>query len=313
MNWSASAPSNIALIKYMGKVDHQHNVPTNASISYTLNSLQTTVELSLLPAASKDQWLPFEGDPLHLSSKAQQRFLAHLQWLKDKFNFTGSFIVRSKNNFPLGCGLASSASSFAALTQCAVKALTELTEQNPLSVVEQATLSQAGSGSSCRSFFSPWAKWDKTGVYPINIPYDKLHHQVIVIDDQEKAISSSEAHRRVITSPLFNGRPQRAEQRLSQLVTALSAHAWEKAFHLCWDEFQDMHQLFITSEPAFSYFNARCHTVLNALEKLWQTTGHGPLVTMDAGPNIHLLYQAQDQGLADEFYQKHLEGIFRVI
>ena len=44
--WVASAPSNIALIKYMGKTDEQDNRPTNRSLSYTLNHLRTTVELT---------------------------------------------------------------------------------------------------------------------------------------------------------------------------------------------------------------------------------------------------------------------------
>lgn len=41
----ASAPSNIALIKYMGKTDAVSNKPTNVSISYTLDELKTFVRM----------------------------------------------------------------------------------------------------------------------------------------------------------------------------------------------------------------------------------------------------------------------------
>ncbi len=41
----ASAPSNIALIKYMGKVDTATNKPTNSSLSWTLNSLRSFVRI----------------------------------------------------------------------------------------------------------------------------------------------------------------------------------------------------------------------------------------------------------------------------
>ena len=38
MEWFAKAPSNIALIKYMGKKDAELNLPMNSSLSYTLSS-----------------------------------------------------------------------------------------------------------------------------------------------------------------------------------------------------------------------------------------------------------------------------------
>lgn len=90
-----------------------------------------------------------------LSSQAQERFLQHLARIKAYFNYSGSFVVRSSNNFPTSSGLASSASSFAALTKCAALALSELTSQPLPAIEEQARLSMLGSGSSCRSFSLP--------------------------------------------------------------------------------------------------------------------------------------------------------------
>ena len=55
-----SAPSNIALIKYMGKQNSSSNVPTNASLSYTLENLRTTVRMDAI-SGDKDQWAPLEG------------------------------------------------------------------------------------------------------------------------------------------------------------------------------------------------------------------------------------------------------------
>ena len=39
----------------------------------------------------------------------------------------------------------------------------------------------------------------------------------------------------------------------------------------------------------------------------------GPLVTMDAGPNIHLLYRLDQQNLAQEFKQRELVGNYDVL
>ena len=42
------APSNIALIKYMGKTDPTRNLPENPSLSMTLNRLCTYLEVEML-------------------------------------------------------------------------------------------------------------------------------------------------------------------------------------------------------------------------------------------------------------------------
>jgi len=297
MKWSATAPANIALIKYMGKTDAANNIPTNASLSYTLDHLQTTVELELYPNLV-DRWEPLLD--LQLNEQAQQRFLQHLAYLKQYFGFNGHFIVRSANNFPHNAGIASSASSFAALTRCACLALSELTHKPLPYLSEQARLSAKGSGSSCRSFFQPWALWQGDSITGLNLPYSQLHHQVIIVEKHAKQVSSSEAHSRVNTSLLFVNRPQRAELRLTELVQSLEQQDWRRSFELVWQEFWDMHALFETSSPPFGYLNADTLKVLTYLRNLWQSANDGPIVTIDAGPNVHLLFRPDQLNLANQ-------------
>jgi diphosphomevalonate decarboxylase len=310
MLWSAQAPANIALIKYMGKQTTGNNRPANASLSYTLNQLQSHVTLEPL-AGTTDRWLPLarEGAALfHLNIASQERFLRHLSNLKAYFHYSGGFLVKSNNNFPHGTGLASSASSFAALTQCAIKALSELTQMPIPSIEEQAMLSRQGSGSSCRSFFTPWALWDDEQVSAIELPYSSLRHQVIVIDKKEKAVSSSAAHQRILSSPFYATRPKQAQKHLERLLAALTAKQWAVAFDTCWQEFQDMHRLFSTCETPFSYITEQTQGALQTLQDLWMRCGDGPLVTMDAGPNIHLLYRSDQEEQQRQFTWDHLQG-----
>ena len=53
--------------------------------------------------------------------------------------------------------------------------------------------------------------------------------------------------------------------------------------------------------------------LLTLLEQLWQSNGDGPLVTMDAGPNIHLLYREDQQDIAMKFKGDHLIGNYDVL
>jgi diphosphomevalonate decarboxylase len=312
--WFAKAPANIALIKYMGKSDNLYNLPDNPSLSYTLNNCNTYVELECT-LGSADVWEPLFYDgtiSLELNFNEKNRFLQHLNFLKLQYSYKGSFIVRSCNNFPHSSGLASSASSFAALTMVAVQALSELTNVNMPSILEQARFSRVGSGSSCRSFFSPWALWDGDTVESVSLPYENLLHQVILISSDPKLISSSEAHKRVVTSGLYAARKQRALTNLQELLAALHAKKWQEAYHLCWREFQDMHELFATATQSFSYINKVTDTVLKRLVDLWDFYDDGPIVTMDAGPNIHLLYRPDQASLASQVKDEKILGLYDV-
>lgn len=315
MRWLAQAPANIALIKYMGKKDESSNLPDNSSLSYTLNNLLSTVSLELLPG-KKDIWesliIP-GGSEFILSTLGQKKFIDHLARVKAYFHFQGSFLIKSNNNFPHSSGLASSASSFAALTKCACLALSELTKEPMPSIEEQAQLSRLGSGSSCRSFFSPWALWKNNEVTAIDLPYKKLIHQVVVISSQQKEVSSSEAHKRVRSSKFYSTRSQKAEEHLKNLLNALMEEDWASAYQICWREFQDMHHLFSSCEQPFTYITNESLSVLKIVQDVWQNKGDGPIVTMDAGPNIHLLYRLDQSEFAHQFKSDYLVGNYDVL
>jgi len=293
-----SAPSNIALIKYMGKSNSSQNLPTNSSVSYTLSHLRTFIEINPIEYVSWDEWKCLEGEgliPIALSAKGKEKFLRHFSNLKQKWGVDGAFLVKSASNFPSDCGLASSASSFAALTRAASLLFA------PKPPDELALLSRQGSGSSCRSFFAPWSIWSVTNseetVGRVDIPYSELLHMVIVVDDQLKSVSSSEAHLRIGSSSLIQGRPERAEKRLGELLLSFQERNWRKAYQIVWDEFMDMHDLFHTSNPSFRYMTEGSRQVLKKTQEFWEQFQKGPLVTMDAGANVHLLFCQDDYQL----------------
>ncbi|MBC7419450.1 MAG: diphosphomevalonate decarboxylase [Bdellovibrio sp.] len=305
----SSAPSNIALIKYMGKSDVTSNRPMNSSLSFALDRLRTFVRIQKIPKLTVDKWQALEREdlrPIELSANGREKFLNHFALLKIEFKMTGFFQIESANNFPSDCGLASSASSFAALTMAAHEWRMKNSEGPvvPYRPKELAKLSQKGSGSSCRSFFSPWSLWHLSGAEAIQLPQVNLKHQVILCDESIKSVSSSQAHKLVLTSDLFKGRPERAEERLQNLIQAMRKEDWKKSFEICWSEFWDMHVLFHTSVPAFIYMNEMSLKALRYLNNYWQSNGDGPIVTMDAGSNIHLLYRPDQQKAYDEIQRE---------
>ena len=299
----------------MGKTNEGINAPANPSLSYTLNQLNTSVVLEQY-SGKKDLWEPLRspGAPLFcLSEKGQQRYLEHLARMKNYFAYEGHFIVRSTNNFPHSAGLASSASSFAALTKCAAAAICELQKKELPDTLCLAKLSQQASGSSCRSFFSPWAIWSDETLSTLSTKWMHLDHQVIIVSASEKAVSSSEAHRRVKTSPLWPKRPERAKHNFLALIEAFEQSNWALARDICWREFHDMHALFSSSAKPFRYITPQVQDALDLLQSLWEKMEDGPIVTMDAGANIHLLYRPDQSQMALSIKQKYLVGNYDVL
>ena len=299
--WTAEMPSNIAVIKYMGKKPQGKNRPTNPSLSWTLPHLTTRVEVA---EASDMSWEPLNCDyPIELSSRGRQRYLAHAEFVLDQIGSSKKLKIRSGNNFPSDCGIASSASSFAALTEV----LTE-TFAKEKSDRERAWISAQGSGSSCRSFMPGWVRWDGDNIDSLDAPFGNLKHMVVIASAKLKKVSSSEAHRRVVTSSLFAGRTERAEARLNSFVQALANSDWLSLCEIAWSEFWDMHALFETSQPSFGYFTGETIDILNSLREFDFSQGQGPIVTMDAGPNVHLLWRNDQTNNAKAFFTSEVRG-----
>src|SRR4051812_22805402 len=136
----AEAPSNLALVKYMGKSDAALNLPANASLSLTLRGLCTTTELREMPGsptAPRIHWngqVPegSRGRAPELGAESISKLARHLERvalaapailgahrLKARVP-SGSIELRTANTFPASSGIASSASGLAAFTLAAL-------------------------------------------------------------------------------------------------------------------------------------------------------------------------------------------------
>ena len=311
--WEAEAPSNLALIKYAGKKD-QSNLPLNSSLSYTLEHLVTKVRItSISPAKGSakeeegvgDRWRALkEKDflPLTLSPLAVKRFLDFFGWLKKVFRVSGVYLVESANNFPASAGCASSASSFCALTKATYKMALSVSADpesaQSFTASHLSALSRHGSGSSCRSFFRPWALWEGEGARAVDLPFSFLRHQLVCVGTEQKKVSSSKAHTQIVKSPAFKGRALRAKDRLRALLLALNTQDWKACFKITWDEFQDLHSLY--ESAGIVYRTKESRSALSAVKAFWDKEGDGPLVTMDAGSAVHLLYRPDQNRTAQK-------------
>ena len=296
MNITITMPSNIALIKYMGKINQQLNLPSNDSLSITLERFHSTCTIK---SSNEDGWVNHPQTPLN--QKEQQRALKHAQMIKENFGFNGHWTISCYNNFPKSAGIASSASSMAALSKACVKFIEANMNIPKLKTTEIAALSQKGSGSSCRSFFSPIAVWKNQDMFALKCPFD-LVHCVVLFDASEKKISSSKAHQLVSKSPQLNDRVKRANGRVKDIIDAIQKKDWLTIVQISKEDSKDMHQLL--ESVGVQYRNENTHTFFQELEEFSKDAHDKILTTMDAGPNIHIIVQKSHLEILNAFFSK---------
>jgi len=320
---TAYAPSNIALIKYMGKKDPTANIPHNASVSMTLDSLCTWMELDRDAAATDEVVWTAEpprrapqvrGEVPILSEAGIAKLRRQLERVREAaldlfpefglkpvvdLDRLGRIEVRSINTFPPASGIASSASSFAALTLAGAQLFAADPAQFK-AVWESETdfrrawarVARRGSGSACRSFEGPWVLWDDESAAAIESRMPKMAHFVVLISSQPKKVSSTDAHSMVQTSPLWEGRIDRVSMRTENLLAALGEGDLRTAARIAWTEAWEMHSLFHTAAEPFTYWEPG---TLYALKTLAPSISEEapPIVTLDAGPNVHVIVPAE--------------------
>jgi diphosphomevalonate decarboxylase len=316
------APVNIAWIKYMGK---SRGLPTNASFSMTLADLGTTTGISLLdPDAPLS--ITFEGSPYvppETGQKKAERFLLDpvpfhkvLEDAGIPAQVTkGLYAIHTSNSVPAGTGIATSASGFAALTLAwfGILAGDHLSEFRARYEADGefrsrvARVSALGSGSACRSFHGPFVEWRANGdVVPFSGEIERFVDFVLILESGVKAVSSSEAHGRVLSSPRFAGRAERAGGRLESVKRALLSGDLPALSRIVIEESIDMHELFHTSVPPFRYQNAESETWIRRVrEKDSGLPSQNAILTLDAGANVHVFVPEREE----ELWSRHFRGL----
>jgi len=280
MHGTAIAQPNIALIKYWGKRDIDRNLPAVGSISITLRELHTRMHVDFDRALVADA-LTVNGEP-------DEKMLPRLSSCLDRV--TGAERPRarivSSCNFPIAAGLASSASSFAALTVAAAAAAGKSLDTGRL-----ASLAGRASGSAARSLLGGYVELENVGddiaCHSLCGADDwPLEVVVAITESGPKAVGSTEAmeiSRR--TSPFYASWVDRQAHDLDTARTAIAARDFEKLAAIAEHNCLKMHSIMWASRPPMVYWNAATMRCLQTVRQL-QGTGTGVFFTIDAGPQV---------------------------
>ncbi len=294
MKATALAHPNIAFIKYWGFRDEPDRIPANGSISMNIGCLSTKTTVEYSQSFKEDRFV-LNGEAVTGRGLFRvQQFLNRIRQMAQKAVFA---YVESENNFPVGTGVASSASGFAALALAGTAALGLALSEDQLS-----SLARFGSGSACRSIPGGFVEWQtevQTGksfahsIAPAN--HWKLVDCIVVLSEDHKSVGSEDGMRTAGTSPLQQARVMDSERRLDLCRTAILTRDFDTLAKVTELDSNMMHAVMMTSEPPLFYWHPQSLEIMKAVKE-WQKDGLEVTYTLDAGPNVHVIATQTDVG-----------------
>ncbi len=304
------SPSNIAIVKYWGKRGVQ--LPQNPSVSLTLTAAYTDMALEYALKEHPDPKIElaffFEDRP---HEAFQSKVAAFLESVTPIFPFLRQLKItlRTANSFPHSTGIASSASSMSALALCLCSLEHRFFQTLPDDAEfdrKASYVARLGSGSACRSIYPYAALWGLTPALPGSsdecaVPLDTQLHpvfksfrdDVLVVSAAEKAVSSRAGHALMEGNPFAETRYAQARSRTVRLLEALRSGDVEAFGQIAEDEALALHALMMCSQPPYLLLQPNTVAILHQVRAFRQETRLPVYFTLDAGPNVHLLYPAQ--------------------
>jgi diphosphomevalonate decarboxylase len=286
----ATANANVALAKYWGKRDDVLNLPYTGSLSVTLAGLTTTVRASFLGRLSEDRILLTGHEAAGVEA---HRFRAFLDLIRQTAGIDARAEVAASSNFPVAAGLASSASTFAALAVAATHAAGV-----SLSAAELSVLARRGSGSAARSIHGGYVEWlageasDGTDSLAVQVaPPDHwpIGIVVAVTDEGRKRIGSREGMAHVAKhSPFFPAWLESHDADLEAVRTGIQARDLARVGAAAEHNCLKMHAVCLAAQPAVLYWTPATVAVMQRVVEL-RHEGLDAYFTIDAGPQVKVL------------------------
>jgi diphosphomevalonate decarboxylase len=223
---TALAHPNIAFIKYWGNCEADARIPANGSISMSLGGLETRTTVAFDPELQDDQFT-LNGE---IQGRAAfMRVQGFMDLVRSMAGVRHYARVESTNNFPMGAGIASSASAFAALALASSSAAGLTLDEAALS-----RLARRGSGSACRSVPGGYVEWMADGCDPDSAAASiappehwDLRDCIAIVHRGHKTTGSTEGHTLAHTSPLQAARVAGAPGRLDICREAILARDFQ--------------------------------------------------------------------------------------
>lgn len=310
-----SSPSNIALVKYWGKRGKQ--LPQNPSISFTLSECRSETFIGFEKADQFGFKFFFDGKVNPAFGAKIEKFLLENQAF---FPFLHQLVltVESHNTFPHSSGIASSASSMSAFVMCLLEIENQLLGKE-INLQKASYFSRLASGSAARSVFPKMALWGASPCFEgssdeyavplendIHPVFKTYRDSILIVSDAQKSVSSRAGHALMEGNPYASARYSQANENTKNLLAALKSGDLNTFINITESEALQLHALMMCSQPSFILMKPNTLRIIEEVRQFRNETKIPLCFTLDAGPNVHLLYPESEAKKVEKFIKEEL-------
>lgn len=251
----------------------------------------------------------YDGKP---KPSFEPKIISFFSLVADRFPWlaTSSVEIDSQNSFPHGAGIASSASAMSALALCLMDMddllLDRQTIRDSAWWQQVSEVARLGSGSACRSVFPQASIWghaadvkessDHYGIpwgHQLSAIYKDYQDTILIVSSAEKAVSSTAGHKLMDSLVYAETRYAEAKQNLSKLASSMQqSHDQSTFISIVESEALQLHALMMSGHQPFILMEPGTIAIIKEVWRFRKETGVPVCFTLDAGPNVHLLYPA---------------------
>lgn len=316
------SPSNIALVKYWGKFGIQ--LPKNPSLSFSLKESYTQTSIQYRTAQNTPvREFFFENS---FQEKFATRIWKYIESLENIYPFLSNLDLKIEtyNSFPHSAGIASSASAMGALALCLVEMEQQIfgyPKEEQEFYKKASYIARLGSGSAARSVYPGFSIWgmaktieesaDNKFAIPFNqnihSNFDQLKDSILIVDSGEKEVSSSVGHSLMNEHPFAEDRIFQANKHIKELSNALHSGDKDTFIKVVESEALSLHGLMMSSNPWFVLMKPASLEIIQKIKAFREKTGYFICFTLDAGPNVHVIYSDENELEIVRFIESELK------
>ena len=314
------SPSNIALVKYWGKKGRQ--IPQNPSISFTLSECRSETFVIFEKAESFGFKFFFEGQENPAFGAKIEKFLLDHQAFFPFINQL-NLKVESHNTFPHSSGIASSASSMSAFVMglIEIERSLSLSKGRPTDIdfKKASYFSRLASGSAARSVYPKMALWGITPCFEgssdeyavalendIHPVFKTYRDSILIVSGETKSVSSRAGHALMEGNPYALARYMQANENIQKLLAALKSGDLDTFINITESEALQLHALMMCSNPSYILMKPNTLNLINEIRVFREETKIPLCFTLDAGPNVHLLYPEKEADKVENYIKDNL-------
>ena len=129
---------------------------------------------------------------------------------------------------------------------------------------------------------------------------------ILIVSGETKSVSSRAGHALMEGNPYAPARYTKANENIKDLLAALKTGDLDTFIHITESEALQLHALMMCSNPSYILMKPNTLNLINKIREFREESKIPLCFTLDAGPNVHLLYPESEAEQVEDLIKNEL-------